>query len=201
MYRFGKYIPEKATPNQVTLVGAIGGLIAIISMFLVNISSLFFIPVILGVITHIVADDLDGYVARRRNMSSKAGAYFDLIVDVVFSTFLVIALGFSGYAHLEIAVFFVPTYSLIVVTMVHYIMHLKEFLFPRVGPFEAHASYIIIAVGCMIFGKSAIITILNLPLSFADLVMIIAIIPIYYEMIRLQIQLFRRLKTIEKSEI
>ena len=61
--RVGKYIPSSATPNQVTLVGALGGLFAVISTIMVNISPLFFIGTLIGLAVHLVADDLDGYVA------------------------------------------------------------------------------------------------------------------------------------------
>ena len=89
----GKYIPKSMTPNQITLIGALGGLFAVISTLLTHISPLFFIGTITGSAVHLIADDLDGYVARTRGMSSKAGAYFDLITDVLISTFLIIAFG------------------------------------------------------------------------------------------------------------
>ncbi|MBQ8435513.1 MAG: CDP-alcohol phosphatidyltransferase family protein, partial [Oscillospiraceae bacterium] len=112
----GKYIPKSMTPNQVTLVGAMGGLFAVISTLLTHISPLFFIGTLSGLAVHLVADDLDGYVARTRNMSSKAGAYFDLITDVIFSTFLIIAFGLSPYANIEIMAFAAPVYGIVNVT-------------------------------------------------------------------------------------
>lgn len=197
LYRFGKYIPQNITPNQITAIGAFGGLSAIIAMVMTEFSKWFYLLVIFGVLVHIIADDLDGYVARSRNMSSKAGGYFDLITDILFSTFLIIALGLSDYADLRIAVFLIPAYGIIIVTAMHYILHFNEFLFPRIGPFEAHLGYIILAIGGLIFGKKVLVG----SLHFADIVMLISVIPTYYEMIRLQIQLFKRLKASETGEI
>ena len=57
----GEYIPKNMTPNQVTLVGALGGLFAVISTLLTWISPLFFIGTIAGLLVHLTADDLDGY--------------------------------------------------------------------------------------------------------------------------------------------
>ena len=68
----GKYIPKKMTPNQITTIGAIGGFIGIICAFLGKLNPLFLIGTILGLLCHLICDDLDGYVARTRNMSSSS---------------------------------------------------------------------------------------------------------------------------------
>ncbi len=194
----GIYLPENITPNQVTLIGALGGLLAVISTLLTHISPLFFIGTLTGVIVHLVADDLDGYVARTRGMSSKAGAYFDLITDVLFSTFLMIALGLSPYASIEVMAFAAPVYGIVNVTAMNYIIYFNEFLFPRLGPIEAHITYALIAVLSMIFKAKTMLTVFGLDITIVDIIVFIGLIPMYYEMIRLQIQLFRRLKETEK---
>lgn len=194
----GKYIPKSMTPNQVTLVGAMGGLFAVISTLLTHISPLFFIGTLSGLAVHLVADDLDGYVARTRNMSSKAGAYFDLITDVIFSTFLIIAFGLSPYANIEIMAFAAPVYGIVNVTAMNYIIYYNEFLFPRLGPIEAHITYAAIALLSMIIGSDSLFGIFGLEIRIADIIIFVGLIPMYYEMIRLQIQLFRRLKEDEK---
>ena len=84
----GKHIPKNMTPNQVTLIGAMGGLIGIICAFLSKINPLFLIGTILGLLCHLICDDLDGYVARTRNMTSTAGGYFDLLTDILHITYL-----------------------------------------------------------------------------------------------------------------
>lgn len=190
----GKKIPKNMTPNQITLIGALGGLIGIVCAFLSKINPLFLIGTILGLICHLICDDLDGYVARNRNMTSTAGGYFDLLTDILHITYLIIALAFAGFVSFEISIFLVPVYALIIFTAMNYILYLKEFLFPRLGPIETHLFFIVLCVGSMIFGESSIFTVLGFGIKFADIVFIIGGIPMYYEMIRLQIQLFRRLK-------
>lgn len=190
----GKYIPKSMTPNQVTLIGALGGLFAIIATLLTHISPLFFIGTVAGLAVHLIADDLDGYVARTRHMSSKAGAYFDLITDVLFSTFLLLALGLSPYANMEIMAFAAPVYGIVNVTAMNYIIYCNEFLFPRLGPIEAHLTYAAVALLSMFLGSRTLFTVLGLEIRIADLILFVGLIPMYYEMFRLQIQLFRRLK-------
>lgn len=194
----GKHIPESMTPNRMTLVGVLGGLFAIICTLLTHISPFFFLGTLAGLLVHIVADDLDGYIARNRNMSSKAGAYFDLITDVMFSTFLLLALGLSPYANMEVMAFAAPVYGIINVTAMNYIIYCNEFLFPRLGPIEAHLTYGAVAVLSMIFREKSFFCIFGMNIMIADIVLFIGLIPMYYEMFRLQIQLFRRLRESER---
>lgn len=199
LYKYvGIHIPKSMTPNQVTLIGALGGLFAIISTFLTYISPFFFIGTLAGLALHLIADDLDGYVARTRNMSSKAGAYFDLITDVLFSTFLILAFGLSPYASIEIMAFAAPVYGIVNVTAMNYIIYYNEFLFPRLGPIEAHITYALIALLSMVIGSDEIFSLLGIGIKAADIIIFVGLIPMYYEMIRLQIQLFKRLKADEK---
>nr|MBP3598027.1 CDP-alcohol phosphatidyltransferase family protein [Eubacterium sp.] len=194
----GKYIPASMTPNQVTMIGALGGLFAIICTLLTHISFWFFIGTIVGILVHLIADDLDGYVARSRNMSSQAGAYFDLITDVLFSTFFLVAFGLSPYASIELVAFAAPVYGIINVTAMNYIIYCNEFLFPRIGPIEAHMMYVAVAILSMIFHTGPIFILFGFEIMIADVIVIVGLIPTYYEMIRLEVQLFRRLKEKEK---
>lgn len=158
------------------------------------------IGTIFGLLCHLICDDLDGYVARTRKMSSTAGRYFDLLTDILHITYLIIALAFSGVVSFKISIFLVPVYALIIFTAMNYILYLKEFLFPRLGPIETHLFFIVLCLGSMILGTEPIINTSIIDLKFADIVFLIGGIPMYYEMIRLQIQLFKRLNLEDKKE-
>ena len=200
LYRtIGKHIPLNITPNQITLIGAIGGLIGIICAFFSKLNPLLLMGTIFGLLCHLICDDLDGYIARIRNMTSKAGGYFDLLTDILHITYLIIALAFAGFVSFELSIFLVPVYALIIFTAMNYMLYLKEFLFPRLGPIETHLFFIVLCIGSMIFGKKDIIFVLGFGMKFADIVFILGGLPMYYEMIRLQIQLFRRLSIQDKK--
>lgn len=190
----GKHIPKSLTPNDVTLIGALGGLFAVVSTLLANVSPLFFIGTLLGLAIHLVADDLDGYVARSRGMSSRAGAYFDLITDVLFSTFLILSFGLTPYCNMAVAAFGAPLYGVMNVTMMNYIIYFNEFQFPRLGPIEAHIAYAAAAVLAMVFGDREWFFIGSFSVKTLDIVMFVGMLPMYYEMIRMAIRLFNRLK-------
>ena len=199
MYKLlGKHIPKSMTPNQVTGVGVLGGAFSIVCALLANISPLFFIGTIFGLFVHMTADVLDGYVARSRGMSSRAGAYFDLISDVLISTFLLLAFGLTPYVHLAPAAFAAPLYGVINVTIMNYIIYYNEFQFPRLGPMEAHIGYSVFCIIAMIFGPKTIFTIFGADVYICDILMVIGMLPMYYEMLRMAIRLFRRLKEFEK---
>lgn len=70
-------VKARLTPNQVTFIGLV--LILLVSLAYLWHQS----PALYGVtlIVAFVFDALDGAVARRRNMSTKAGGYFDAMVD------------------------------------------------------------------------------------------------------------------------
>ena len=190
---FGKIVPKNMTPNQMTLIGALGGLFGIICAFLSKFNTLFLIGTIIGLLTHIICDDLDGFIARKRNMSSNSGAFFDLLTDILHITYLLIALSFAGIANFKITIFLVPAYALLMFTAMNYIRYFNEFLFPRVGPIETHLLFILICILTMIFGKEPVIELCNYNFKIADIIFIIGGIPTYFEMIRLQVQLFKRL--------
>ena len=196
----GRHIPEKMTPNQITLIGALGGLAGIVFAFLARINPLFLVGTVAGILCHLICDDLDGYVARTRNMTSTAGGYFDLLTDILHITYLIIALAFAGFVSFPVAIFMVPVYALIIFTAMNYILYLKEFLFPRLGPIETHLTFIVLCIGSMIVGKTPVLSIMDVSLKFADIVFIVGGIPMYYEMIRLQIQLFKRLSAQDRKE-
>ena len=199
LYKYvGPHIPEGMTPNMMTTVSALGGLFSIIMTLFTNLSRWCWLGTIAGLAVHLVADDLDGYIARSRGLSSKAGAYYDLIVDVLFSTFLIISIGVTPAAHLLPMALAAPLYGIINVTMMNYIIYFNEFQFPRLGPIEAHLSYTAIAICAMIFGGKEVLTVAGHGATVVDILAVIAMIPMYYEMIRMIITLYKRLEESQK---
>ena len=196
----GKHIPKKMTPNQITVIGAIGALFGIICAFLASIHMFLLFGTIAGLVCHVICDDLDGYVARTRNMTSKAGAYLDLLTDILHITFLIIGLAFSGVVDFRLAVFVAPLYAFIMFTSMNYILHLNEFLFPRLGPIETHLFFVAIAVSGIVLKGKALFTLGSFSISLGDLIGFVGAATMYFEAGRLQVILFKRLNKLDKSE-
>lgn len=195
----GERIPERVTPNQITLLGALGGLAGIVCAALSGWNRWFLIGTICGLVCHLVCDDLDGYVARTRNRSSKAGGYFDLLTDILHITYLIIALAFAGVIHFHVAVFMVPVYALLMFTAMNYILHLDEFLFPRLGPIETHLFFAVLCIMGMADHGGWVVAFCGFAYNPADILVLAGGVLMYYEMIRLQIQLFQRLSQHDKE--
>lgn len=195
----GERIPERVTPNQITLLGALGGLAGIVCAALSGWNRWFLIGTICGLVCHLVCDDLDGYVARTRNRSSRAGGYFDLLTDILHITYLIIALAFAGVIHFHVAIFVVPVYALLMFTAMNYILHLDEFLFPRLGPIETHLFFAVLCIMGMTYHGSWVVTFCGFAYNPADILVLAGGVLMYYEMIRLQIQLFQRLNEYDKK--
>ncbi len=200
LYRtIGERIPEHVTPNQITLLGALGGLVGIICAALSGWNRWFLAGTICGLACHLICDDLDGYVARTRNRSSKAGGYFDLLTDILHITYLIIALAFAGVIHFQVAIFMVPVYALLMFTAMNYILHLDEFLFPRLGPIETHLFFAVVCIIGIVYQGDWAIVFCGFVCNPADIVVLVGGLLMYYEMIQLQIQLFQRLNQYDKK--
>lgn len=196
---FGRLIPKSMTPNGMTLIGALGGLAGIVCAYLSKYHLLFLIGTVCGILTHLIADNLDGYIARKKNLTSNAGAYFDLLTDILHITFLLIALCFAGVLQFQIAIFLVPVYALIIFTSMNEILYVKSFTFPLVGPTATHFFFLIIAIGTMIAGTEPLVKVWGFGLKFGDLICLAGGIPMYAEMIRLQIVVYRNIHKAEKK--
>lgn len=194
LYRtVGVRIPARVTPNQITLTGALGGLAGIVCAALSGWNRWFLAGTICGLACHLICDDLDGYVARTRNMTSRAGGYFDLLTDILHITYLIIALAFAGVIQFWTAILMVPVYALLMFTAMNYILHLDEFLFPRLGPIETHLFFAVICVAGIVCRSGRKTAFWGFTCSPADVILLGGGVLMYYEMVRLQIQLFRRL--------
>ena len=126
-------------------------------------------------------------------MASEAGAFFDLLTDILHITYLLIGLAFAKVASFEVMIFMVPVYALMMFTAMNYIRYLNEFLFPRLGPIETHLFFAMVCIITMIVGTDPVVTVPGHGFTVGDIIILIGAVPMYYEMIRLQIQLFIRL--------
>ena len=193
-YKFVKFIPETVHPNVVTTIGIFCGLLGSLSFFLGTFSKYFFITAILGMIGHIVCDNIDGYMARTRNQKSNRGGFYDIMSDTLVSTCTILCIGLSPFCHLEIAAFLAPLYGIFMLYTLHYIMLLNEFPFPPFGPFEIHLMFILTAIVNMVFGQVTVFHINSCPVYLLDVVMILVLIGTIFETAKSAFRLFFKLK-------
>ena len=132
-------------------------------------------------------------------MSSKAGGYFDLLTDILHITYLIIALAFAGVIHFHVAILMVPVYALLMFTAMNYILHLDEFLFPRLGPIETHLFFALICIMGIVCRREVGIVFCGFTYNPSDFIVLAGGVLMHYEMIRLQVQLFQRLRNCDRK--
>ncbi|RUT07243.1 hypothetical protein DSM106972_025040 [Dulcicalothrix desertica PCC 7102] len=173
-------IPMWMTPNKITVLGFICGIAAAISYYLANFHEFWLILAAIFIFLHLLADSLDGSVARERKLTSKCGDFLDKILDALFYFALPVGIGVSSYAHFEIVIFSA------IITLLHYLLLLlwslmkNKCFFSFIGVFEYHLIFLVLTVltyfwhhylfklGNYSLGWFDLILIVVLPLSFID---------------------------------
>jgi len=198
--RWANRLPEWLPPNQITAAGLIMGLLGAVCFALGGlINPLFFIGAILGVFCHLLADNFDGFVARKWNKTSKVGAFYDIMSDLLVGTACLIAIGLGGYANFRIALFLVPLYGIYFVIVLHSVYLTNVFPFPRMGSFEIHATLIMIAILNLAFG-TVTITLGGISANITDIILLAGLLIQIVELSELSVKLARKLKRGELNE-
>jgi len=135
-------LPGWVTPNQITwlclLVNCFGGL----AYYLAGVNRAWLFVAIGCLLFHWVGDNLDGELARARQLTSERGFFLDLILDQVGVTIFALGLAFSSYANLALVMSAIVAYQVLFhLTLMQIIMR-QRFLLGRFGPAEGRLGLI-----------------------------------------------------------
>lgn len=109
-------VPAWVTPDQLTLLGFGGAVVAFISYLLAPGQAAWLWMVNAGVVLNWLGDSLDGQVARAQGVERpRYGFFFDQSVDVVGQFLFALGLGLSGYVRLDIAALGLAAYLMMTV--------------------------------------------------------------------------------------
>lgn len=112
---FAKRLPAWVTPNMLTTVGAIGGLMCFLGYGLSGLSESWIWLACAGIVAHWFGDSLDGTLARTRSIERpKFGMFLDQTVDIITVTLIFFGLGLSPWVRFEVACFFIIGYLMLV---------------------------------------------------------------------------------------
>jgi archaetidylinositol phosphate synthase len=99
-----KHMPAWMTPDILTVVGLIGGVVMAIGFWLCNANKNFLWIVDLGLLINWFGDSLDGSLARYRKIERFQYGYFvDHTVDITTQTIFFLGLGLSPFVHFNFA--------------------------------------------------------------------------------------------------
>ena len=95
-----KQMPVWMTPDILTVIGFIGGLVMAAAYWLCNTNKNFLWIVDLGLLINWFGDSLDGSLARYRRIERfKYGYFVDHTVDITTQTIVLLGLGASPFVH------------------------------------------------------------------------------------------------------
>jgi archaetidylinositol phosphate synthase len=99
-----KHMPAWMTPDILTVIGLMGGVVMAIGYWLCNVNKNFLWIVDLGLVINWFGDSLDGSLARYRKIERFQYGYFvDHTVDITTQTIFFLGLGLSPFVHFNFA--------------------------------------------------------------------------------------------------
>jgi archaetidylinositol phosphate synthase len=175
------HMPAWVTPDHLTAIGVLGGLIIFGGYWLTGINRNFLWLVNLGFVINWIGDSLDGTLARYRHIERPVyGFYIDHAVDAYVEIMIVIGLGLSPYVRFDLACLAVIGYLLLSVLVYVRTCVKGEFVisYGKLGPTEVRL--IIMAANIMVFiiGNPTL-TLLTLTLTVYDWLVIVILLIIY----------------------
>lgn len=109
-------VPAWVTPDQLTLLGFAGAVVAFIGYVLAPDQAAWLWAVNAGLVLNWLGDSLDGKVARAQGIERpRYGFFFDQSIDVVGQFLFALGLGLSGYVRLDIAALGLAAYLMMTV--------------------------------------------------------------------------------------
>lgn len=145
-------LPAWVTPDLLTGVGVVGGLIIFTGYWMSGLSPAFLWLASFGFVVNWFGDSLDGTVARYRHIERPVyGFYIDHTVDAYIQVLIFMGMGFSPYVRFDLACMALISYMLLSI-LVYIRTNVKgEFAisYGRLGPTEARL--IAIASNTLVF--------------------------------------------------
>lgn len=146
------HLPGWVTPDILTGIGVLGGIVIVIGYYLSNYSPYFLWLASLGFVINWFGDSLDGTVARYRDIQRpRYGFFIDHVVDAVVETMIILGLGLSPYVRFELAAMALVGYLMLSVMVYIQQIVTNEFRisYGKLGPTEIRV--IVILANAMIF--------------------------------------------------
>lgn len=150
------FVPSALSANSLTLIGLGGDFAAGIAFYFSKDTHGWLWVAIVGIAIHILADSVDGAVARARAQASKLGAFLDQMTDNVAFVALGLGIGLSGLARLEIVVFGIILALMHAILLYNWIIATGRRVFPLYGSTDYEVSIIATALLFIAFPDFAI---------------------------------------------
>jgi phosphatidylglycerophosphate synthase len=128
------WVPQGVTPNQITVFGCAAGCLGGVFFYLGGGERLWLLLAAAAMLVHLVADGLDGAVAKLRDRKSELGYFLDQFLDLIGFVAVVLGIAMSPLAHFQIVILGAVLYPITLVVTLHWINLRNRWIFPMIGP-------------------------------------------------------------------
>lgn len=146
------HMPAWVTPDTLTVIGVLGGVVVAAGYALTNYSPWFLWLASFGFVINWFGDSLDGSLARYRDIQRpRYGFFIDHTVDALIETLIVLSMGLSPYIRFDLAALVLIGYLLLSVFIYITMLVTNEFRlsYGKFGPTEVRV--IAILANALIF--------------------------------------------------
>ena len=168
------HLPEWLTPNMVTITGCCVLVVAAFSFYLASFAKIWLLVAALCVFLHWVTDNLDGELARARQLVSERGFFLDLLCDNLGAISLGTGFYFASYIFTPLVVATVIIFLMELNLSLFHIILRQRFPLGRVGPAEGRAFLIILSL-LTFFWNGSVVTIGGRPCGWFDIALMVLV--------------------------
>ena len=187
------------TPNQITLAGALLGLISIYFFYMGDMLSNIIGSALL--FFYMVFDCVDGEIARAKNLSSKQGEFFDIMHDIIIRSMLYVVLGYATYIRFEnILLLFLGIFTAMIFLLNSITAEISKSISKKPTPREGSAKLPMVLYYWFIFPffNSSDFCLILLGLSFFDLAWVFLIVSGLFSLPRFVFALYFHYKVLKE---
>ena len=144
---FCKHMPARATPDLLTVLGILGGIVMAAAYWLCNVNKNFLWIVDLGLLINWYGDSLDGSLARYRKIERfKYGYFVDHTVDITTQTIVLLGLGVSPFVQFSYALLALVGYLLLgILTYINTaVSGVYKISYGKIGPTEVRVFLVVL---------------------------------------------------------
>jgi phosphatidylglycerophosphate synthase len=154
-----KQMPAWMTPDILTVIGFVGGVVMAAAYWLCNANKNFLWIVDLGLVINWFGDSLDGSLARYRGIERfKYGYFVDHTVDITTQTIVFLGLGVSPFVHFNFALLALVGYLLLgILTYINTaVSGVYKISYGKIGPTEVRV-FLLGVNAIFYFGRNSLI--------------------------------------------
>ena len=198
-----KHMPAWMTPDILTVIGVIGGVVMAAGYWLCNVNKNFLWIVDLGLVINWFGDSLDGSLARYRKIERfKYGYFVDHTVDITTQTIVLLGLGASPFVHFSYALLALVGYLLLgILTYINTaVSGVYKISYGKVGPTEVRV-FLVGLNAIFYFASNPLIRMGSVSIFFFDAIVLCVAIAFFLNFLGFTLRRMRELNVQDPPKV